>query len=61
MTENERVMLARLETKIDLLLAHDADKETRMRLIEKWKYALPTSMAVALASVVAQIFPLIQH
>jgi hypothetical protein len=61
MTENERLMLVRLETKIDILIARDDDKETRMRSIEKWRYALPTSMAVALASVVAQILPLIQH
>lgn len=61
MTENERLILARLETKIDMLLVRDADKETRMRLLEKWRYALPTSIALALASVGAQIFPLIQR
>lgn len=61
MTENERIVLARLETKIDLLLVRDADKETRMRLLEKWRYALPTSIALALASVGAQILPLLQR
>ncbi len=61
MTENERLILARLETKIDILLARDADKETRMRSLEKWKYALPTSFALALASVAAQILPLIRR
>lgn len=61
MTENERLILARLETKIDMLLTRDADKETRMRLLEKWRYALPTSIALALASVGAQILPLVQR
>lgn len=40
---------ARLDSKMD-------DHERRLRDLEKWKYALPPTVAIAAASVIAAIF-----
>jgi hypothetical protein len=68
MTDGDSAAIARIEGKIDLLAIQIAgerergtDHEVRIRGLEKWRYALPTSIALALASVGAQIFPLIQR
>lgn len=68
MTDGDSAAIARIEGKIDVLVIqlgaeHDrgVDHEARLRGLEKWRYALPTSIALALASVGAQILPLIQR
>jgi hypothetical protein len=68
MTDGDSAAIARIEGKIDVLVIQIAgerergtDHEVRIRGLEKWRYALPTSIALALASVGAQIFPLIQR
>lgn len=35
------------------------DHESRIRALEKWRYALPTSLGLAFASVAADIFVLV--
>lgn len=45
--------LARIEGKVDTITG---DHERRLRDLEKWKYALPPTVAVAAASVIAAIF-----
>jgi hypothetical protein len=45
--------LARIEARLDLITG---DHERRLRDLEKWKYALPPTVAVAAASVIAAIF-----
>jgi hypothetical protein len=45
--------LLRMEAKLDMLTA---DHERRLRQLERWMYALPPTIAVAIASVVAAIF-----
>jgi hypothetical protein len=68
MTDGDSAAIARIEGKIDVLVIQIAgerergtDHEVRIRGLEKWRYALPTSIALALASVGAQIFPLLQR
>ena len=48
----QRDILVRLDAKVDGLLLASADMETRMRSIEKWKYALPGSVLTAVAALV---------
>lgn len=49
-----RDRLARIETKLDTLLADYAarmkDHEDRIRGGERWRYALPTSLVLAMVS-----------
>lgn len=68
MSEGDSAAIARIEGKIDVLVIQIAgerergtDHEVRLRGLEKWRYALPTSIVLALASVGAQILPLIQR
>lgn len=68
MTDGDSAAIARIEGKIDVLVIQitaererGADHEGRIRGLERWRYALPTSIALALASVAAQIFPLLQR
>jgi hypothetical protein len=68
MTDGDSAAIARIEGKIDVLVIQIAgerergtDHEVRIRGLEKWRYALPTSIVLALASVGAQILPLVQH
>jgi hypothetical protein len=68
MTDGDSAAIARIEGKIDVLVSQignererGTDHEARIRGLEKWRYALPTSIVLALASVGAQILPLIQH
>lgn len=44
--------LARIEAKVDTVTG---DHEKRLRNVEKWMYALPPTIAVAIASVIAAI------
>lgn len=44
--------LARMEAKLD---AVTGDHEKRLRNVERWTYALPPTVVVAIASVVAQL------
>jgi hypothetical protein len=67
-SDSDSAAIARIEGKIDLLAIQIAgerergtDHEVRLRGLEKWRYALPTSIVLALASVMAQIFPLVQR
>jgi hypothetical protein len=62
MTDGDSAAIARIEGKIDVLVIQIAgerergtDHEVRIRGLEKWRYALPTSIVLALASVGAQI------
>lgn len=48
----QRDILVRLDAKVDGLLLASADMETRMRSIEKWKYALPGSVLTAVVALV---------
>ena len=68
MSEGDSAAIARIEGKIDVLVIQIAgerergtDHEVRLRGLEKWRYALPTSVVLALASVGAQVLPLIQR
>lgn len=45
--------LARIEAKVDTVTG---DHEKRLRAVERWMYALPPTIAVAIASVAAAIF-----
>lgn len=48
--------LARIETKLDQALSNHADHEKRIRLVERWKYALPVSALAAIAAGAVAIF-----
>lgn len=55
--EQLRERLVRIETKIDLYIINGIqDHESRVRVLEKWKYGVPASMFTALASVAATVF-----
>jgi hypothetical protein len=54
--EQLRERLVRIETKLDLYIINNIqDHETRMRQLERWKYAIPASLLTAVASAVATI------
>ena len=48
--------LARIEVKLDAVLANFTDHETRLRTLEKWKYALPVAFLGTLSAALAAIF-----
>lgn len=54
-----RDRLARIETKLDILVSDYGrsvqDHETRLRGLEKWRYALPASIMLALSSILASL------
>lgn len=56
----QRDRLARIETKLDILITDygksDEDHETRLRALERWRYALPTSIVLAIGSLAATLF-----
>lgn len=58
--DDTRDRLARMETKLDIvveeLVERVKDHEARIRLGEKWRYALPTSLVIAAGSLVATLF-----
>ncbi|MFJ9413029.1 MULTISPECIES: hypothetical protein [unclassified Streptomyces] len=65
MEENEeslRVIVARMEVKLDGLIdvnkSRGEDHESRLRALERWKYALPVSAFGALLSAAVTIFTL---
>lgn len=55
--------LVRIETKLDVLIGqHDAitgDHEKRLRALERWRYALPTSLVLALGSIAVAVISLL--
>lgn len=57
--EDTRDRLARMETKLDLvvdeLVERVKDHEDRLRLNERWRYALPTSLVFAVVSLVVTL------
>lgn len=48
--------LARIETKLDTALSNHADHEKRLRVVERWKYALPVSALAAIVAGLVAIF-----
>jgi hypothetical protein len=57
-------ILGHLETVDNRNRAADAlhvDFETRLRALERWRYALPASVFLALASAAAAILPIVIH
>lgn len=62
MTSEERDRLGVIEAKIDTILVKmeyaestAKDHESRLRGLEKWKYAVPASVVTAIALAVAQV------
>mgnify|MGYP001600836866 CR=1 FL=1 len=62
MTSEERSRIDVVEAKVDEALVHlryiresTKDHETRLRSLERWKYALPLSAIAALGSVLGLI------
>lgn len=54
--ETAEVRLARIETKLDTIVQHLMDDhEARLRSLEKWRYALPPTLVLAVASIVISI------
>jgi hypothetical protein len=47
------VLLARIEVKLDNALSQTQDHETRIRSLEKWRYTLPVTVLVSVASAVS--------
>lgn len=59
MTEIERARLDVIEAKIDVILVkleyiekQSDDHEMRMRSVEKWKWALPVTILVTVATII---------
>lgn len=57
MTDSERSQLGRMEGKLDVLVVQFGaerervtDHEQRLRALERWRYALPTSLIIAVGS-----------
>jgi hypothetical protein len=62
MTNDERGRLDAIEAKIDVVLVkltyierYSEDHEIRIRSVEKWKFAVPTSLLIGLAAVIGAI------
>lgn len=55
--------LVRIETKLDVLIGQHAnisdDHEKRLRTLERWRYALPTSLVLALGSTAVAVVALL--
>lgn len=43
-----RERLVRIETKVDILVTSGADKESRIRKLEKWAYGIPPALIIAI-------------
>lgn len=50
------LLLVRIETKLDVALTQQQDHEGRIRSLERWRYALPTTALLSLASVATSIY-----
>lgn len=50
------VSLTRLETKIDGVVIGATDHESRLRKLEAWRYALPSSLVLGVVSAVLSIY-----
>lgn len=50
------VSLTRLETKIDGVVINATDHENRLRKLEAWRYALPSSLVLGVVSAVLSIY-----
>lgn len=54
--ETAEVRLARIETKLDGIAERLVeDHETRLRALERWRYALPVTLMFAVASIAVSI------
>jgi hypothetical protein len=52
-----RERLVRIETKLDLYIVNGIqDHETRIRLLERWKYAIPASVLTGVASAATAVW-----
>lgn len=55
--------LVRIETKLDVLIKQHTttsdDHEKRLRGLERWRYALPTSLVLALGSTAVAVIALL--
>lgn len=47
--------VSRLSTLVETAVTRDADKESRLRKLERWMYALPVSCLLALGSLFTSI------
>ena len=54
-SDSPSVLLARIEVKLDMALKDSADHETRIRSLERWRYALPVALLITLVSTVSTI------
>lgn len=50
------VALTRVETKIDSVVITTGDHENRLRKLEAWRYALPSSLVLGLGSAILSIY-----
>lgn len=54
--------LVRIETKLDVLIGQhteiSGDHEKRLRSLERWRYAMPTSLLLAIASTAVAVVSL---
>lgn len=56
------VVMRRLEDAVNAMTPHGeklADHELRLRNLERWRYALPTSLIIAMASIIGDTLILI--
>lgn len=56
------VVMRRLEDAVNAMTPHGeklADHENRLRALERWRYALPTALVIAVASIVGDTLILI--
>lgn len=49
------LLLVRIDTKLDIALRQQEDHEGRLRALERWRYALPTSAVLAVASAITAV------
>lgn len=52
---SELERLVRIETKLDAALADQTDHETRLRALERWKYAIPASLLSAAGAILVAV------
>lgn len=53
--ESTPVRLARIETKLDFLIDGGGDHESRIRGLEKWRYAIPPALFTSVAALLTTI------
>jgi hypothetical protein len=50
-----QLLLVRIDTKLDLALRQQEDHEGRIRSLERWRYTLPTSAVLSVASIITAV------